>query len=72
MFFAVSGQPVIMQWNTIPKQRELFDTAGSLGDILQTAKLRGQIARFLHKHKVEESPFDRIARFQQEGDLDGS
>jgi hypothetical protein len=51
------GAAVIMQWNTIPKklQRELFDTAGSLGDLLQTAELRGQIARFLHDHKDDES-----------------
>lgn len=47
------GAAVIMQWNTIPTklQRELFDTAGSLGDLLHTAALRGQIARFLHSHK---------------------
>ncbi len=46
------GASVIMQWNTIPAklQRELFDTAGSMGDLLATAELRGQIARFLHKH----------------------
>jgi hypothetical protein len=51
------GAAVIMQWNTIPKklQRELFDAAGSLGDVLQTAALRGQIARFLHDHKDDES-----------------
>ena len=51
------GAAVIMQWNTIPKklQRELFDTAGSLGDVLQTAALSGQIARFLHDHKDDES-----------------
>jgi hypothetical protein len=50
------GAAVIIQWNTIPKklQRELFDTAGSLGDVLQTVALRGQIARFLHKHKDDE------------------
>jgi len=66
------GAAVIMHWNTIPKklQRELFDTAGSLGDLPQTAKLRGQIARFLHKH--EDSPVDRIAKPQHEGDVDGS
>jgi len=48
---------VIMQWNTIPTklQRGLFDTAGSLGDVLKTAALRGQIARFLHSHKDEAS-----------------
>ena len=54
------GAAVIMQWNTIPTklQRELFDTAGSLGDVLQTVTLRGQIARFLHSHKDEEPPTD--------------
>jgi hypothetical protein len=57
------GAAVIMQWNTIPTklQRELFDTAGSLGDLLQTTELRGQIARFLHDHKDEESPADRVS-----------
>jgi hypothetical protein len=51
------GASVIMQWNTIPKklQRELFDTAGSMGELLNTAELRGQIARFLHKHKDDEA-----------------
>jgi hypothetical protein len=51
------GAAVIMQWNTIPTklQRELFDTAGSLGDVLKTTALRGQIARFLHDHKDEQS-----------------
>jgi hypothetical protein len=50
------GAAVIMQWKTIPTklQRELFDTAGSLGDVLQTTALRGQIARFLHSHKDDE------------------
>jgi len=56
------GAAVIIQWNTIPTklQRELFDTAGSLGDVLKTAALRGQIARFLHNHKDEENPVDGI------------
>jgi hypothetical protein len=47
------GAAIIMQWNTLPKtlQREIFDTAGSVGKLLETAALRGQIARFLHKHK---------------------
>jgi hypothetical protein len=51
------GASVIMQWNTIPTklQRELFDTAGSLGEVLDTAELRGQIARFLHKHKNDDA-----------------
>ncbi len=57
------GAAVIMQWNTIPTklQRELFDTAGSLGDVLQTVTLRGQIGRFLHSHKDEEIPADGIS-----------
>jgi hypothetical protein len=47
------GAAVIMQWDTLPTtlQREIFDTAGSVGSLLETAELRGQIARFLHKHK---------------------
>ena len=57
------GAAVIMQWKTIPTklQRELFDTAGSLGDVLQTTALRGQIARFLHSHKDDEKPVSTIA-----------
>lgn len=49
------GAAVIMQWNTLPTllQREIFDSAGSVGKLLETAALRGQIARFLHKHKNE-------------------
>ena len=47
------GAALIMQWNTLPAklQRELFDNAGTMGPLLQTAALRGQIARFLHRHK---------------------
>ena len=47
------GAAIIMQWNALPTtlQREIFDTAGSIGRLLETAALRGQIARFLHKHK---------------------
>jgi hypothetical protein len=50
------GAAVIMQWNSLPKklQRELFDSAGSMGDLANVAALRGQIARFLHKHKDDE------------------
>jgi hypothetical protein len=52
------GAAVMMHWSTIPTklQRELFDTAGSLGDVLQTVTLRGQVARFLHSHKDEGMP----------------
>jgi hypothetical protein len=55
------GAAVIMQWKTIPTklQRELFDTAGSMGDVLKSAALRAQLARFLHRHKNDvESPAD--------------
>jgi len=47
------GAAIIMQWNALPTtlRREIFDTAGSVGRLLETAALRGQIARFLHKHK---------------------
>jgi hypothetical protein len=47
------GAAIIMQWNALPTtlQREIFDTAGSVGKLLETAALRRQIARFLHKHK---------------------
>jgi hypothetical protein len=51
------GAAVILRWNTIPTklQREFFDTVGSMGDLLQTGALRGQLARFLHKHKADEA-----------------
>jgi hypothetical protein len=46
------GAALIMQWNTLQTelQRELFDNAGSMGELSDTATLRGQIARFLRKH----------------------
>jgi len=58
------GAAVMMHWSTIPTklQRELFDTAGSLGDVLQTLTLRGQVARFLHGHKNERVPTDGISK----------
>jgi hypothetical protein len=41
-----------MQWNTMPTQlRGEFDNAGSMGELAENAALRGQVARFLHKHK---------------------
>jgi hypothetical protein len=50
------GAALIMQWNTLPTKlrRELFDNAGSMGELLETAALRGRIARFLHKHKNDD------------------
>ena len=58
------GAAVMMHWSMIPTklQRELFDTAGSLGDVLQTATLRGHVARFLHNHKDERVPTDGISK----------
>ena len=52
------GAAVIMHWSTIPTklQRELFDTAGSMGDVLKSSALRAQIARFLHSYKDDENP----------------
>jgi hypothetical protein len=49
------GAAIIMEWNALPTslQREIFDTAGSVGKLWETAALRGQIARFLHKRKNE-------------------
>lgn len=49
------GAAVIMQWNGLPTavQREIFDTAGSVGKLMDTAALRSQIARFLHKHEKD-------------------
>ena len=51
------GAALIMQWNTLPTKlrRDLFDNAGSMGALLETAALRGQIARFLHRHKNGEA-----------------
>jgi hypothetical protein len=50
------GAALIMQWSTLPTKlrREIFDNAGCMGDLLETAALRGKIARFLHRNKDEE------------------
>jgi hypothetical protein len=47
------GAAVIMRWNTLPTklQKELFEAASSVGDLLQAGAVKGQIARFLHNHK---------------------
>jgi hypothetical protein len=57
------GAALIMQWNTLPTklQRELFDNAGSMGELLDTGKLRGQVARFLHRHKDADSDPPEVA-----------
>jgi hypothetical protein len=58
------GAAIIMQWNALPRtlRREIFDTAGSVGKLFETAALRGQIARFLHKHKNDPKDGRRDAR----------
>jgi hypothetical protein len=38
----------------LTKIQQLYDDAGFKGGLLQTATLRGQIARFLHEHKVDD------------------
>jgi hypothetical protein len=50
------GAAVIVRWNALPKslRKQLFDSASSMKDPLQTGALKGQIARFLHKHKNDE------------------
>lgn len=47
------GVALIMQWDTLSAglKRELFDVAGSMGELVETASLRGEIARFLHRRK---------------------
>jgi hypothetical protein len=47
------GAALIMHWSTLPTklQRELFETAGTIGDVVATPEMRGKIARFLHTHK---------------------
>jgi hypothetical protein len=52
----VLGSPgATIQSTDIPlKIQQLFDDAGAKGGLLQTAKLRSQIARFLHKHRDED------------------
>jgi|SRR5579863_3355869 len=47
------GAAVIVRWSDLPMevQRQLFASAASLSEPLDTAKLKEQIARFLHNHK---------------------
>jgi hypothetical protein len=43
----------------------IFDTAGSVGKLLETSALRGQIARFLHKHK-DDAGRDKVLETRQD------
>ena len=55
VFYGCLGAAVMMRWGTLPTkiQRELFESATSIGDLRQTAQTKGQIARFLHLHKKD-------------------
>ena len=57
------GAALIMRWNTLQTelQRELFDGAGSMGALLDTATLRAQIARFLRKHTNGHDEMGRLS-----------
>jgi hypothetical protein len=49
------GTDAATQSTAIPAMvQQLFDDAGSMGGMLQTATLRGQIVRFLHKHRDDD------------------
>jgi hypothetical protein len=64
------GAALIMQWNVLPTklQRELFDNAGSMGELMETATLRGQIARFLHRYKNDDRSTAAIGTEATDGD----
>ena len=68
------GAAVIMQWNTLPTklQKELFDNASSMGDLLQTDALKGQIAQFLHQHKDDGAGHSNDASRRVDGKLSGN
>ena len=52
------GAAVILQWNTLPAklQKELFENASSVGNLLQAVAVKGKIARFFHNHKDDGAP----------------
>ncbi|NVO15083.1 MAG: hypothetical protein HXX10_13695 [Rhodoplanes sp.] len=45
------GAAVVRRWSALPTgiQRDLFAHATSLADHQETAELKGQVARFLHR-----------------------
>jgi hypothetical protein len=47
------GAAVLVQWNDLPTpiQQQLFEHAVGMAEAGQTARLKEQIARFLHTHK---------------------
>jgi hypothetical protein len=55
------GAAVVMRWDTVPTklQRELFDSASAIGDLLETTRLKEVMARFLHNHKNDQKVLAR-------------
>jgi hypothetical protein len=55
---SAASVPIETTSNALPTklQREHFDNAGSMGELMETAALRGQIARFLHRYKNDDNP----------------
>jgi hypothetical protein len=51
------GAAVLLQWNDLPAsiQQQLFEHAGAMAEAGQTAQLKEQIARFLHKDDARAS-----------------
>jgi hypothetical protein len=52
------GAALIMQWNELPSniRRQLFDSAGTMGDAVDVTSLRERIARFLNEHQDTAPP----------------
>ena len=57
------GAAVMMRRDTLPTkiQRELFECATSIGDLRQTAPIKGQLARFLHVRKKDRQQPTRLS-----------
>jgi hypothetical protein len=55
------GAAVVMRWDAVPTklQRELFDCASTIGDLMETTALKGRIARFLHNHRSDQKGLAR-------------
>jgi hypothetical protein len=50
------GAAIIMEWNGLPSaiQRKLFDSASTMGSLLNIVALREGIDRFVQKHQDAE------------------
>lgn len=56
------GAALIMHWDALPSniRRQLFDSAGTMGDAIDVMSLRERIARFLHKHEAGAHTAEKI------------